>query len=146
MNPYAKAENQFSQNAENYRDSPIFAAGEELEWMKTTANAKGHEHLLDIGCAAGHTVFPFQTLSLKGSALMSRKMIEIAAALAEERRLNHITFEQAAAEALPFSDESFDLVTCRFAAHHFPNLPAAMSEISRVLKRRPISARRSLCT
>ena len=73
MNPYAKAENQFSQNAENYRDSPIFAAGEELEWMKTTANAKGHEHLLDIGCAAGHTVFPFQTLSLKGSALMSRK-------------------------------------------------------------------------
>lgn len=62
-------------------------------------------------------------------------MIEVAAALAEERHLNHITFEQAAAEALPFSDESFDLVTCRFAAHHFPNLPAAMSEISRVLKK-----------
>lgn len=66
MNPYAKAENQFSQNAENYRDSPIFAAGEELEWMKTTANAKGHEHLLDIGCAAGHTVFSFSDVISKG--------------------------------------------------------------------------------
>lgn len=62
-------------------------------------------------------------------------MIEVAAALAEERHLEHITFKQAAAEALPFSDESFDLVTCRFAAHHFPNLPAAISEISRVLKK-----------
>ncbi|MEY8843846.1 class I SAM-dependent methyltransferase [Bacillus safensis] len=136
MNPYAKAENQFSQNAENYRDSPIFAAGEELEWMKTTANAKGHEHLLDIGCAAGHTVFSFSDVISKGIGIdVTQKMIEVAAALAEERQLNHITFEQAATEALPFSNESFDLVTCRFAAHHFPDLPAAMSEISRVLKK-----------
>ena len=71
MNPYSKAEKQFSQNAENYRDSPIFSAGKELEWMKTAAKAKGDEHLLDIGCAAGHTVFPFQTSSLKESGLMS---------------------------------------------------------------------------
>lgn len=136
MNPYAKAENQFSQNAENYRDSPIFAAGEELEWIKAAANTKGHEHLLDIGCGAGHTVFSFSDIISKGIGIdVTQKMIEVAAALAKERQLKHITFEQAAAEALPFADDSFDIVTCRFAAHHFPNLPAAMSEISRVLKK-----------
>ncbi|MED1480496.1 class I SAM-dependent methyltransferase [Bacillus altitudinis] len=136
MNPYSKAEKQFSQNAENYRDSPIFAAGKELEWMKTAAKAKGDEHLLDIGCAAGHTVFSFSDVISKGIGIdVTPKMIEVATALAEERQLSHITFEQASADALPFSDASFDLVTCRFAAHHFPHLPAAMSEISRVLKK-----------
>ncbi|MER3125313.1 class I SAM-dependent methyltransferase [Bacillus pumilus] len=136
MNPYSKAENQFSQNAENYRDSPIFSAGEELEWMKTIANANGHEHLLDVGCGAGHTVFSFSDTISKGIGIdVTQEMIEVAAALAEERQLTHITFERAAAEALPFADESFDIVTSRFAAHHFPNLPAAMSEISRVLKK-----------
>lgn len=73
MNPYTKAENQFTQNAENYRDSPIFAAGEELEWVKAAANTKGHEYLLDIGCGADIPFFPFQTSFLKESALMSRK-------------------------------------------------------------------------
>nr|MDF9459969.1 class I SAM-dependent methyltransferase [Bacillus pumilus] len=56
--------------------------------------------------------------------------------LAEERQLKHITFERATAEALPFADKSFDIVTCRFAAHHFTNLlKLTMSEISRVLKK-----------
>ncbi|AOZ88366.1 methyltransferase [Bacillus xiamenensis] len=136
MNPYSKAETQFSQNAENYRDSPIFAAGEELEWMKVIANTKGHEHLLDIGSGAGHTVFSFSDIISKGIGIdVTHKMIEVAEALAKERHLDHITFQQAGAEALPFSEASFDLVTCRFAAHHFPNLRASMSEISRVLKK-----------
>ncbi|MBD3860047.1 class I SAM-dependent methyltransferase [Bacillus sp. 28A-2] len=136
MNPYSKAEKQFSQNAENYRDSPIFAAGDDLELMKVTANAKGHEHLLDIGCGAGHTIFSFSDVISKGIGIdVTYKMIEVATALAKERHMDHITFQQAGAEALPFSDESFELVTCRFAAHHFPDLPAAMAEISRVLKK-----------
>ncbi|MDN4595404.1 class I SAM-dependent methyltransferase [Polycladomyces subterraneus] len=38
------------------------------------------------------------------------------------------------AENLPFEEASFDLVTCRFAAHHFPDLKKAVGEIARVLK------------
>jgi SAM-dependent methyltransferase len=33
---------------------------------------------------------------------------------------------------LPFADGSFDLVTCRTAAHHFPDVPAAVVEMARV--------------
>jgi SAM-dependent methyltransferase len=35
---------------------------------------------------------------------------------------------------LPFDDGSFDIVTCRLAAHHFPDIPSALVEFRRVLK------------
>jgi ubiquinone/menaquinone biosynthesis C-methylase UbiE len=40
----------------------------------------------------------------------------------------------AKAEALPFEDESFDLVTCRIAPHHFDSIPQFLAEVHRVLK------------
>jgi SAM-dependent methyltransferase len=38
------------------------------------------------------------------------------------------------AEAVPFQDNTFDIVTCRLAAHHFPDLARAFSEMGRVVK------------
>jgi SAM-dependent methyltransferase len=37
------------------------------------------------------------------------------------------------AERLPFRDGAFDAVTCRIAAHHFPDPPAFLDEVARVL-------------
>jgi SAM-dependent methyltransferase len=39
------------------------------------------------------------------------------------------------AEHLPFEDESFDVVVCRIAAHHFPDIAAAVTEMARVSRR-----------
>lgn len=36
------------------------------------------------------------------------------------------------AEHLPFADESFDVVACRLAAHHFSDIRAAVREMARV--------------
>ena len=36
------------------------------------------------------------------------------------------------AEDLPFADDSFDVVVCRIAAHHFDDVPAAVREMARV--------------
>ena len=38
------------------------------------------------------------------------------------------------AEALPFEDARFDLVTSRIAPHHFPDVPQFVREVRRVLK------------
>lgn len=38
-------------------------------------------------------------------------------------------------EDLPFADESFDVVVCRIAAHHFPEIEAAVAEMARVSRR-----------
>jgi len=40
----------------------------------------------------------------------------------------------AKAEAMPFEDASFDLVTCRIAPHHFESIADFLGEVHRVLK------------
>jgi SAM-dependent methyltransferase len=61
-------------------------------------------------------------------------MLPVAARLAEERGLSNVKLETADAEALPFVDHSFDLVTCRIAAHHFPDIGHFLAEAARVLR------------
>jgi ubiquinone/menaquinone biosynthesis C-methylase UbiE len=41
----------------------------------------------------------------------------------------------ARAEDLPFEDGSFDVVTCRIAAHHFADVRKAVAEMARVTQR-----------
>jgi ubiquinone/menaquinone biosynthesis C-methylase UbiE len=42
------------------------------------------------------------------------------------------------AESIPFEDGSFDVVTCRIAAHHFEDVRAAIGEMARVARRRVV--------
>jgi SAM-dependent methyltransferase len=41
----------------------------------------------------------------------------------------------APAEHIPFADAAFDVVTCRIAPHHFPDIEAAVHEMARVARR-----------
>jgi len=62
-------------------------------------------------------------------------MIGLAEELARARGLRNIEFRVANVEALPFPDESFDVVTCRFGVMFFPDQLRAFRECLRVLKR-----------
>jgi ubiquinone/menaquinone biosynthesis C-methylase UbiE len=44
----------------------------------------------------------------------------------------------APADHLPFADASFDAVACRIAAHHFPDVLAAVKEMARVARNRVV--------
>ena len=61
------------------------------------------------------------------------QMLAEAKKLAAERGLGNVKTARAKAEDLPFPDMSFDLVTCRLAAHHFDNPRAFVAEAYRVL-------------
>jgi ubiquinone/menaquinone biosynthesis C-methylase UbiE len=61
-------------------------------------------------------------------------MIALAEELARARALRNIEFRVANVEALPFPDESFDVVTCRFGVMFFPDQSKAFRECLRVLK------------
>ena len=56
------------------------------------------------------------------------------AKLATSKGFANMETAHADAEALPFEDARFDLVTCRIAAHHFPDVPTFVAEVWRVLK------------
>ena len=53
---------------------------------------------------------------------------------AYEKGLVNLNFVQADAQALPFSNHIFDIVTCRFGVVFFPDVDQASKEILRVLK------------
>jgi ubiquinone/menaquinone biosynthesis C-methylase UbiE len=62
-------------------------------------------------------------------------MISLAEEMAQTKCLANIDFQIANAESLPFPNESFDLVTCRFGVMLFPDPVAALKECRRVLRR-----------
>jgi SAM-dependent methyltransferase len=61
-------------------------------------------------------------------------MMLLAEELACKKGLGNIEFREASAEALPFVDQSYDVLTCRFGIMFFPDLPKALRECLRVLK------------
>lgn len=61
-------------------------------------------------------------------------MISLAEELARKKSLSNIEFREASAESLPFADQSYDVLTCRFGVMFFPDLAKALRECLRVLK------------
>jgi demethylmenaquinone methyltransferase/2-methoxy-6-polyprenyl-1,4-benzoquinol methylase len=63
-------------------------------------------------------------------------MLRVGAARAKQRRLDdRVTFVEANAEALPFSDGQFDAYTIAFGIRNVPRIEKALSEACRVLRR-----------
>lgn len=92
--------------------------------------------ILDVGCGLGDTSlllsqrFPASyTIGLDADVAL----IEAAAAEKEWKRAN-LHFIQGNALHLPFDDNSFDFVFCRFVLHHIPQAFAVMHEMKRVCK------------
>ncbi|WP_052363077.1 class I SAM-dependent methyltransferase [Bradyrhizobium sp. DOA9] len=62
------------------------------------------------------------------------EMVEAARRRSEKLGLGNISFETAAMERLPFSDDSFDAITCRYGLMYCDDPAAAWRECARVLK------------
>src|SRR5205807_3453184 len=65
---------------------------------------------------------------------LTELMLAAARGHVRARGAANVEFVAGDAGALPFRDESFDVVTCRTAAHHFADVPAAVRQIHRVLR------------
>jgi len=128
-------QSQFGQNAANYTTSPVHAKGQSLQRLIDVTTPSPAWRCLDVATATGHTALAFapHVAHVVASDLTSEMLVE-AEKLAGERDVSNISFVRADAEALPFEDASFDLVTCRIAPHHFPDPAAFVRESARVLK------------
>ena len=126
---------QFGAHAAGYVTSAVHARGPSLQRLVELAAPSKEWRVLDVATAAGHTALAFAPHVAHVVATdLTPEMLREATKLAHERGVKNVEFGPADAEALPFPDASFDLVTCRIAAHHFPDVPAFVAEARRVLK------------
>jgi SAM-dependent methyltransferase len=112
----------WSDRAALYRDSEAHREGADLDLVVEWS--EGAETALDVATGGGH---------------VARRL--------RETGVNVVTVDSAPgmqpdvvsrSEDIPFADESFDVVVCRVAAHHFDDVPKAVSEMARVSRDRVI--------
>jgi ubiquinone/menaquinone biosynthesis C-methylase UbiE len=126
---------QFGANAAAYLTSTVHAKGASLARLVELVGPKEGWIALDVATGAGHTAAVFAPHVAKVIASdLTPQMLEQVRKLATEKNLGNMETAIADAEALPFPDASFDLVTCRIAPHHFPNIETFLREVRRVLK------------
>jgi ubiquinone/menaquinone biosynthesis C-methylase UbiE len=129
-----RVQRQFGASAEAYATSGVHAKGASLNLLKDAIDLQPTWRVLDVATGAGHTahaIAPFVDRVV--SSDLTFEMLLVSRRLAIEK--GKLNVDQVSTEAgrLAFSSDSFDLVTCRIAAHHFHNIPAFISESVRVL-------------
>jgi ubiquinone/menaquinone biosynthesis C-methylase UbiE len=126
---------QFGAHAGAYATSRVHAQGASLGRLVELVEPQAHWRALDVATAAGHTALAFAPRVAQVVATdITPEMLPVAAKLAGEKGIGNLALEIADAEALPFEDAEFDLVTCRIAPHHFPNVDRFLAEAARVLR------------
>ena len=113
--------NVWDERAQAYRDSATHREGPDLdllvEWCEPGEGVK----VLDVATGGGHVA---RRLRAEGCTVIT---VDPAPGMRAD--------VVARAEDLPFADGSFDVVTCRIAAHHFEDIRAAVAEMARVSER-----------
>ena len=131
----AEVRRQFGGSPEDYVKSAGHASGPDLEQLMAWGRKRGAARVLDIATGGGHTALGFAGFSPTVVATdLTLPMLRAARAFILGRGGSNVRFLAADVDALPFKDESFGVVTCRIAAHHFPELLPALRQVARVLR------------
>lgn len=126
----------YAQFADGYVTSETHARGSDLDRLLAIAAPQRQWDVLDIATGGGHTALKFapHVREVIATDLTPRMLEKAERFIVGERGVKNVRFQQADAEDLPFNADQFDLVTCRIAPHHFPDVPAFLSQCARVLK------------
>lgn len=126
---------QFGPGAAAYVTSAVHADGADLRQIAAIAADAAPANALDLGCGGGHVAYALAPHAGRVTACdLSPDMLAAVAAEAAARGIDTITTARAAAEALPFAEATFDLLACRFSAHHWQDVAAGLAEARRVLR------------
>ncbi|RLG22566.1 hypothetical protein DRN77_05950 [Methanosarcinales archaeon] len=129
------ARDRFGRRSDAYSKSGILSNKDHLNLIIDLASPEESDSVLDIATGNGFLAFEFaEKVSRVIGCDMTEDMLDIAESIRKERKLDNVAFEVMDAESLRFEDGSFDIVSCRFAFHHFTNPKKVISEMVRVCR------------
>jgi len=108
----------WSQRAEAFRESATHREGPDLDLLVEWCEPGHGVKVLDVATGGGHVA---RRLREHGCTVVT---VDPAPGMGPD--------VVSSAEELPFQDGSFDVVTCRIAAHHFQDIRGAIAEMARV--------------
>lgn len=124
---------QFGKQAKAYSKGNIFVDGFHLSKIVDKSGVKENDRVLDIATGSGFLALEFAKRSTGVTGCdITRNMLLYAREKQKNSGLNNIDFLLSDIESLPFPDGAFDIVSCRFAFHHFPDPKKALLEMKRV--------------
>jgi ubiquinone/menaquinone biosynthesis C-methylase UbiE len=121
--------------AQGYVESATHAKGADLDRLIEAVAPRADWVALDVATGGGHTALKLAPHVARVVATdLTPAMLAAARDFIRGQGAGNVDFQPADAESLPFEPASFDLVTCRIAAHHFPDCARFVAEGARVLR------------
>lgn len=131
----ASIDDQFTRQAELFAAAPALHDKAALDLLVDAARPRASDVSLDVASGPGSVVRAFAPRVAHATGLdATEAMLDQARAAAAKAGIANVAWHQGDVYALPFADASFDIVSCRFAFHHFEQPARALVEMVRVAR------------
>lgn len=138
MHHFDVIKNQFKQQAANFADKDSNQAnGKYIQWILDSLSLETDHKVLDVAAGTGILALAMAPKVSRVTAVdISSDMLSQGQVESQTRNIRNIAFVEGTAEALPFDNDIFDTVVCRFAFHHILEPRQVLLEMKRVCKPR----------
>jgi ubiquinone/menaquinone biosynthesis C-methylase UbiE len=137
-NPFPAAAaiaDQFSRQAAQFAAAPALHNQAALDLLVEAARPQSSDVSLDVACGPGSVVLAFAARLRRAVGLdATEAMLDQARRLAAKAAIANVAWNRGDVYTLPFADGAFDIVSCRFAFHHFEEPARAFAEMVRVTR------------
>ena len=124
---------QFTRQATPFSTAAPIASEAALRMIIDAARPGLDDTALDVACGGGIVVCAFAPHLRHATGIdVTPAMLERARALAAEKGIANVTWQEGEVERLPYPDGAFTIVVTRFAMHHFLDPAAVFREMVRV--------------
>lgn len=126
----------FTHQAAAFEDSHVnHVFTDDARWLFEDLECGPRDALLDVAAGTGHAARSLASRVRFAVAYdVTDAMLKAGKAAAERQGVENLVFMRGDALALPFLDESFDVVLSRFATHHIERPDLQLAEMERCLR------------
>jgi ubiquinone/menaquinone biosynthesis C-methylase UbiE len=126
---------QFSRQAALFAAAPALHNQAALDLLVGAAEPGADDTSLDVACGPGSVALAFAARVRRAAGLdTTEAMLDEARKLAARTGVANVAWHRGEVYALPFADGTFDIVSCRFAFHHFEAPVRAFTEMVRACR------------